>query len=247
MKKIIFTTLAIFTFAASSFAQQVYSFTMVSDANFSFAQPWELVEIHADMTNLTSQPQYIVFDRVTENLPDPFWSSSVCAGINCWAPFVGTDTIYLAPDTTLDIRMNITPSTVQGQADIVVEFWDANSPNDKVVQDYHVSTEEVTVSVEEGEVILPSFKLAQNFPNPFNPSTKIELTVDKTDFGKLSVFNVLGQEIKVLASQKFTAGQNYTFAWDGKDANDSPVASGVYFYSFDLNGISQTKRMVLAK
>lgn len=246
MKKLILATLAIFTFAVSAFAQ-VYSFTMVSDPNVSFAQPWTLVEIHADMTNLTSQPQYIVFDRVTENLPDPLWSTSVCAGINCWAPFVATDTIYLAPDTTLDIRMNITPSTVQGQADLVVEFWDASSPSDKVVQSYHVSTEEVTVSVEENDVVLPSFRLAQNFPNPFNPATKIELTVDKTDFGKLAIYNVLGQEIQVLASQKFTAGQNYTFTWDGKDANNSPVASGVYFYSFDLNGISETKKMILAK
>ncbi|MCC7430109.1 hypothetical protein IT568_04620, partial [bacterium] len=56
-----------------------------------------------------------------------------------------------------------------------------------------------------------------------------------------------GQKIQTLASQKFVAGKDYTFEWNGKDFNGKSVSTGIYFYKFELDGLSKTRKMVLAK
>lgn len=90
------------------------------------------------------------------------------------------------------------------------------------------------------------FKLGDNTPNPFNPMTVIPYTVSARDHVQLTIFNILGQEIRTLVNETIDAG-SYTLVWDGHDASNRPVASGTYFYRLDANGFSQTKRMMLLK
>ncbi|MCX6158608.1 MAG: YCF48-related protein [Ignavibacteriae bacterium] len=85
------------------------------------------------------------------------------------------------------------------------------------------------------------YKLGQNFPNPFNPSTNIKFSLPKTGFVKLSVYDILGKEISVLVNEKIGVG-NYEVSFDG---SNNP--SGVYLYKLEVNGISETKRMLLVK
>ncbi len=85
------------------------------------------------------------------------------------------------------------------------------------------------------------FALSQNYPNPFNPSTKINFSIPKSGKVKLSVFNTVGKEEKVLYNQSFPAG-NYTADFDA-----SNLTSGVYFYTLQSENFTETKRMVLLK
>ena len=77
-----------------------------------------------------------------------------------------------------------------------------------------------------------SFNLFQNFPNPFNPVTKISYELQNTDNGivTLKVFDVLGNEIATLVNEKQTPGR-YNVTFDG-----TGLSSGVYFYRLSLNG-----------
>lgn len=91
-----------------------------------------------------------------------------------------------------------------------------------------------------------NFSLSQNYPNPFNPTTKIKYTLPEAGSVKLTIYNLLGQEIKVLI-KTFQESGDYDMLFDAKDLD-----SGVYIYrveevSLRGNVYSQTKKMTLIK
>ncbi len=86
-----------------------------------------------------------------------------------------------------------------------------------------------------------SFSLEQNYPNPFNPSTTISFSLPVVSSVKLTVFDVTGQELELMISGEFGAGvHQVTFVSPG-------LSSGVYFYTLQADGFSQTRKMLLMK
>jgi len=88
---------------------------------------------------------------------------------------------------------------------------------------------------------LSSFMLYQNYPNPFNPSTNIEFSIPKSEFVTLKVFNILGQEVATLVSEKLAAG-NHKYDWPA-----SSLASAVYLYRIQTADYVETKKMILLR
>ncbi|UCB52276.1 MAG: T9SS type A sorting domain-containing protein [Candidatus Zixiibacteriota bacterium] len=88
--------------------------------------------------------------------------------------------------------------------------------------------------------------LFQNHPNPFNQTTKIEFTLAKPGFVSLSVYDLLGRKVKILASEHLPAGYK-SVSWDGKNDSGEDVASGIYFYQLRVRDYSETKTLVLLK
>jgi len=86
-----------------------------------------------------------------------------------------------------------------------------------------------------------SFSLSQNFPNPFNPVTKIKFDIPKKDNVKLSVFDINGRLVAQLLNGDMNAG-SYTYEYNGTD-----MASGVYFYRLQTSSYNDTKKMMLVK
>jgi photosystem II stability/assembly factor-like uncharacterized protein len=85
------------------------------------------------------------------------------------------------------------------------------------------------------------FSLEQNYPNPFNPVTTIKYSVPMDGNVKLTVYNILGQQVAELLNGEVKAG-NYEIKYDGKD-----LTSGVYFYRIKAMDFVQTKKMLLVK
>jgi hypothetical protein len=87
------------------------------------------------------------------------------------------------------------------------------------------------------------FSLSQNFPNPFNPSTKINVSIPAGESGniKLEVYDALGRLISTLINGKMNAGL-YELTW-----NASNIPSGVYFYTLTAGSFKETKSMILLK
>jgi hypothetical protein len=83
------------------------------------------------------------------------------------------------------------------------------------------------------------FVLEQNYPNPFNPTTKIRFSIPQSSVIKLSVYNVIGEEIAVLADGYYEAGYHEV---NFKSAN---LPSGVYLYKLQYGGLVQMKKMLL--
>ncbi|MCB0728431.1 MAG: T9SS type A sorting domain-containing protein [Ignavibacteriae bacterium] len=91
-----------------------------------------------------------------------------------------------------------------------------------------------------------TYKLYQNFPNPFNPSTTIRFDVSgNSDHDplnvKLTVYNYLGKAVKYLVDSKFSSG-SYDVKFDGND-----LPSGIYFYTINIGNFTETKKMILVK
>jgi photosystem II stability/assembly factor-like uncharacterized protein len=85
------------------------------------------------------------------------------------------------------------------------------------------------------------YKLEQNYPNPFNPTTKIKYSVPENGFVKLSVYNLVGEEVNVLINKQIDAGfYEVTF-------NAANIPSGVYFYQLNAGNFVETKKMILMK
>ena len=94
---------------------------------------------------------------------------------------------------------------------------------------------------EGGNELATGFRLAQNFPNPFNPATKIDYSVAKAGVVTIKVYDVLGKEVAALLNEELQPG-SYQVAFDGQK-----FASGVYMYRMATNGFVETRRMVLLK
>lgn len=102
------------------------------------------------------------------------------------------------------------------------------------------------VSVDNNYANVPDrFILNQNYPNPFNPATKINYELPLSNFVTIKVYNVLGREIATLVNEKQEAGK-HEVTFDAGSVNGG-LPSGVYFYSFNSEGYSETKRMMLLK
>ena len=105
----------------------------------------------------------------------------------------------------------------------------------------------------ENDVQPEDFALAQNYPNPFNPTTTIEYTHAQSGKVTIKVFDVLGQQVKILVNENQESG-THRVTWDGTNNLGQKVSSGVYIYQmwFDISGQtasqqSITKKMVLMR
>ncbi len=85
------------------------------------------------------------------------------------------------------------------------------------------------------------FKLEQNYPNPFNPTTTIEFTIPQNGRYNLSVYNILGQLVKLLSEDEYVAGY-YKVNFDA-----SRLASGMYIYKLNGSNVNIIKKMMVVK
>ena len=85
------------------------------------------------------------------------------------------------------------------------------------------------------------FELAQNYPNPFNPVTNFQFSIANSQLTILKVYDVLGREVATLVNEAKQSGAHMV-EW-----NASTVASGVYFYRLQADGLMETKRMLLLR
>ena len=93
----------------------------------------------------------------------------------------------------------------------------------------------------EPEELLPSYFLGDNYPNPFNPSTRIEFTIQKSGFTRLIIYDLLGREVSTLVNDDLDAGL-HSATWEAGDAS-----SGIYFYKLTSGDFIQTKKMLFLK
>ncbi len=90
------------------------------------------------------------------------------------------------------------------------------------------------------------FQLLQNFPNPFNPETRIRFQLPKAVETTARIYNIRGQEVKTLVNEKLAPGY-YEFPWKGDNNEDLRVSSGVYYIRIQAGEYQDIKKMVLLK
>jgi len=94
----------------------------------------------------------------------------------------------------------------------------------------------------ENEIILKHYQVSQNYPNPFNPFTRIDYALPVEGNVTLKIYNILGQEVQTILNNKYNhAGKHSVII------NATNLASGIYFYRFQVNDFSRMLKMVLLK
>jgi len=91
--------------------------------------------------------------------------------------------------------------------------------------------------------------LGTNHPNPFNPKTAFNFSLEKSERVKLQVFDVRGRLVSTVVDANLTAGvYNGTYQWDGRDRNGRQAVSGTYFFRLETSsGYVDTGKMLLLK
>jgi hypothetical protein len=104
----------------------------------------------------------------------------------------------------------------------------------------------LTVGIEDPGSIPASFELSQNYPNPFNPETRIAYSLAKATRVNLTIYNLLGQEVRTLVDG-FREAKLHTVTWNAKDNKGLEVPSGLYFYRLQTEDYTKTVRMLLIR
>jgi len=167
------------------------------------------------------------------------WTNS--AGATSYRVQIASDTIFstLLADTTVSI------DSVQVTLGYnMTVYWRARASNvggnSAWTAIWYFSTG--PVGILSNNIEIPKvFKLYGNYPNPFNPASKIKFDIPKTSNVKLIIYDVIGNEVVTLVNQALQPG-TYEVEWDG-----SNYASGVYFYRIEAGSFVSSKKMMLMK
>jgi hypothetical protein len=137
------------------------------------------------------------------------------------APFVSPDGLYLFFNSDRHQQGDRNP------------YWVSS----KVIEELRA-----IASVGDSQNEIPEgFALLQNYPNPFNPVTTIEFDLPKSSHVSLKIFNILGEEVATVVSDRLSAG-SHSYEWDA-----SNLASGVYLYRLQAGNYVQTRKMILMR
>lgn len=101
-------------------------------------------------------------------------------------------------------------------------------------------------TISETQPIITDYKLFQNHPNPFNPSTTIRYALPMDSEVKLVIYNVLGQKVRTLVNEPMKAGYHHVM-WDGLNDAGDVVAPGIYIYLFETGDFRKVQKMILLK
>lgn len=134
-------------------------------------------------------------------------------------------------------------SNVQTQGNWILKIYDMRPGNTGTLLNWSLSikySSPISVKKEEN-FTADKFNLFQNYPNPFNPATTIKYSIPGKALVKLTVYDLLGKEIKTLVNEIQTRGF-YSAYWDA-----SSMPSGIYFYRLQTENFIETKKMLLIK
>ncbi|HEU4723730.1 MAG TPA: FlgD immunoglobulin-like domain containing protein [Candidatus Eisenbacteria bacterium] len=214
---------------------------------------WDLVDTRLTINSASQiQPQvdadpmdnaYVVWtdSRVSASDPD-IWYIERKAGV--WGP--ETALVYSATDPTNSVQQ-FPGITHDGIAELYVTWTDERLPasigKNKDAY-YKVGTGFVTAVETSPSPTLA--RLMKNYPNPFNPRTKINFTLRRDAQALLRVYDVRGRLIRTLVDS-FVAAGSRTVEWDGTDDRGTPIASGTYFLRLSAGGDFESRTVTLLK
>jgi len=189
---------------------------------------------------------------------------SVRGSFNGW-----NKTVMTALPDSVDIYRVTTPAVVSVEEKINFLFFYSPGTWERDILDGHferffIVTQEVFNSgsfaydaigfnhpypnnVEKLKEVPTSFSLSQNFPNPFNPETRISWQLAVGSFVTLKVYDVLGNEVAVLVNEEKAAGSYQVTFNPQLTTNHKQLTSGIYFYQLRAGDFVQTNKMILMK
>ena len=101
-------------------------------------------------------------------------------------------------------------------------------------------------TVHDNNITVDRFELKGNYPNPFNPTTKIRFTNDRSSNVKVTVYALNGEKVATIMNKQVNAGA-YDVSWNGKNSNGTIVPTGMYLYDIESDGRRLQGKMLFLK
>ncbi len=199
---------------------------------------------------------YITYSQLDPAYPDvrnSYYVTSADGGANFSLPVKVSDNTYPSVENFPEISIGSVRDEISGVfsggADITWIEYDTTTTND-----FNIMHGVIPYMIPTGiyspdptsEKLPRGYLLSQNYPNPFNPSTTIKFSLPKKERITLSIYNIMGQRIRILIDEIKTA-RDHKITWDGRDASGNTVASGVYFYQLRTSNSVLTQKMLLVR
>ena len=141
-----------------------------------------------------------------------------------------------ARSTTEPVRFTATKINPDKRSTVIVEVFD--------VAGNSVTCDPVVTTLASG--VPEAFELGANYPNPFNPTTRIQFKLPEAAQVEMTVFDVTGREVATLVREAMEAG-TFEVEWDGRDNAGRTLPSGMYLYRLNAGAFSDSRTMVLLK
>jgi len=146
----------------------------------------------------------------------------------------GTDEVTFAATVARYVRIYMTKNNSSSERINEVEVYASSS----------AALGDPSDSQANSAVIPNEISLAQNHPNPFNPTTRIRYQIPHDMNVSLKVYNMLGEEVRTLVEGYHVAG-SFEVEWDGRQNSGTPAPSGVYIYRLQGEGFTEVRKMIL--
>ena len=202
------------------------------------------IVLDATVTNTSASSLTLMFIRALNALPVG-WESSLCLDL-CYPPNLDTisttaafGTTPLAPNETRPFSVHVFPNINHGTGIVRIRTVNTRNDADSVGVTFTATSRTTSVTALQGMPV--EFRLNQNFPNPFNPTSTIVFSLNKAGFTTLKVYTLLGEEVTVLVNEELRAG-NYTTSFNGHG-----LPSGVYYYTRPSGNNGATKKLMRLK
>ncbi|MBN2172307.1 MAG: right-handed parallel beta-helix repeat-containing protein [Candidatus Krumholzibacteriota bacterium] len=155
------------------------------------------------------------------------------------------------PGEGLDVNLALMGrgAAIRGDGELVrVSLSAPVEPGEPTLAVRDAANGEVDFTLEATEIAaLPAaYRLAGNYPNPFNPKTSIRFDLPETQSVRLTIFDASGRRVATLVDATLPAGYHHA-DWNGRDDAGRSLASGVYFYRLEAGPLRETRRMLLLK
>lgn len=203
-----------------------------------------------DVKNVSSGALTLAFVRTTNSLPSG-WQSALCVNQSCYASSL--DSIALTTDfgcaplrsgDSTNFSVHVTPQISHGTGTVRIVVMDVNNCADSRSMQF------ITIATANSAPLdgnrPATFVLCQNYPNPWNPSTRIRYTIVEADWVCLTLNDLLGRPVATLVRERQSPG-TYEVEVSKSLASAGDLPSGTYLYRMESGGVRQTRRMVLVK
>ncbi|MCP4573865.1 MAG: hypothetical protein GY838_16020 [bacterium] len=153
------------------------------------------------------------------------------------------DTVIVGPLVTLAYQ------PILGDILTLEGFMDYDYGDRKIVpiSDAFIVLSGATAVGDDTPTVVSAGGFQKIYPNPFNPTTKISFAVNRDELVQLNFYNIRGEKVRTLVSDRLPAA-DYTFEWDGKNDAGSHLASGTYFARLRIGAeVMQVRKVALVK
>jgi len=211
--------------------------------------PSSTIEFHTYVRNMTPNVLNLRWTVMNATLPGN-WSGGVCTNDNgCQIYFTAGlfDDFNIDPDSTDYVFIDFITDSIPAIGDAIIKIENINNPGEYFAQKFIANTRVTSVQNKKLQVFR-DYKLYQNFPNPFNPVTKIpfEIGGHQSQQTVITIYNIVGQIVKTVLDQKMNPGVHQVI-WDGTNNQGRLVSSGLYLYEMRTQNVVMMGKMFLLK